>query len=96
MTEEYLRHHYKRDLLTFDAHIDDLGLTPEAMRVYVHLMALMRSDEEVNIDMEQIGSHCFGSLSKRTATTTKKADKAMQELCDAGLLSYENDTWTVL
>jgi hypothetical protein len=97
MTTERKTIHRRNRWLAIEARIDDMNMTPKAFRVYLHLLALAHNgDEKFNIDMKQIGNHCFGSLGKRTAPATKKAKKAMHELRDAGLLSYENNTWTLI
>lgn len=70
--------------------IDDLtDLTPNAMRVYMHLTRRADADNVAWPSYQAIGDHCFKSVSDNPATRKSFARKAIDDLIEAGLVSKQ-------
>lgn len=70
--------------------IDDLtDITPNAMRVYMHLTRRADSSGKAWPSYQSIGDHCFRSISDNPATRKSFARRAIGELIAAGLLTKE-------
>lgn len=81
----------KRDLPLFiHSVIDDMtDLSPNAMRVYMHLTRRADKEGKAWPSYQAIGDHCFASVSKNAATRKTFARKAIGELVAAKLLVKE-------
>lgn len=70
--------------------IDDMtDITPNAMRVYMHLSRRADAEGYAWPSYQAIGDHCFKSISDNPATRKSHARKAIEDLIGAGLLSKE-------
>lgn len=70
--------------------IDDMtDLTPNAMRVYMHLVRRADGDSVAWPSYQAIGDHCFKSVSDNPVTRKSFARRAVDELIAAGLLNKE-------
>lgn len=70
--------------------IDDLtDITPNAMRVYMHLTRRADADNVAWPSYQAIGDHCFKSVSDNPATRKSFARKAIDDLIEAGLVSKQ-------
>lgn len=81
----------RRDLPIFiHSEIDDMvEVTPNAMRVYMHLARRADKGGRAWPSYQAIGDHCFASVSDNAATRKSFARKAIDVLIDAGLLKKE-------
>lgn len=81
-----------RDDLPLALHheLDDLAISPEAMRVYVHLVRRVGRNGAAWPSYQNIGRHCFGRAGRwalaKPATLKRRAIEAVQELEAAGLI----------
>lgn len=67
--------------------IDDMtDLTPNAMRVYMHLSRRADKSGAAWPSYQSIGNHCFGSVYDHPDTRRRHAVKAIADLVDAGLI----------
>lgn len=70
--------------------IDDMtDLTPNAMRVYMHLARRADADGMAWPSYQSIGDHCFKSVSDNPATRKSFARRALDELIEANLISKQ-------
>lgn len=70
--------------------IDDMtDLTPNAMRVYMHLARRADASGVAWPSYQAIGDHCFKSVSENPVTRKSFARRAVDELIAAGLVSKE-------
>lgn len=78
----------KRDLPIFiHSTIDDMtDLSPNAMRVYMHLARRANKDGVAWPSYQSIGDHCFKSVSANASTRKSFARKAIDDLIAAGLV----------
>jgi hypothetical protein len=81
----------RRDLPLFiHSVIDDMtNLTPNAMRVYMHLARRADKSGKAWPSYQAIGDHCFAAVSDNEATRKTFARKAVDELIAAGLVVKE-------
>lgn len=71
--------------------IDDrTDLTPNALRVYMHLARRADKAGFAWPSYQTVGDHCFSSVSDNPVTRRSMARKAIDELLAAGLISKEN------
>lgn len=71
--------------------IDDMtGLTPNAMRVYMHLARRANKSGVAWPSYQSIGDHCFSSISDNQATRRSFARRAVDELIAARLIVKTN------
>lgn len=71
--------------------IDDMtNITPNAMRVYMHLTRRADKTNKAWPSYQTIGDHCFGCVSENPVTRRSMARKALDELLAARLISKEN------
>lgn len=84
----------RRDLPIFiHSTIDDMtDVTPNAMRVYMHLARRADKGGRAWPSYQSIGDHCFSSISDNAATRKSFARKCIDELIAAGLLLKEERT----
>ena len=81
----------RRPLIFIHSSIDDLtDLTPNAMRVYMHLARRAGKDNSAFPSYQSIGDHCFSSVSANQATRKSFARKAIDQLIEAGLIVKAN------
>lgn len=81
----------RRPLIFIHSSIDDLtDLTPNAMRVYMHLARRAGKANSAFPSYQSIGDHCFSSVSANQATRKSFARKAIEQLIEAGLVSKTN------
>lgn len=84
-------HDARRPLIFIHSSIDDLtDLTPNAMRVYMHLARRAGKANAAFPSYQSIADHCFSSVSKNAATRKSFARAAIQQLIDAGLIVKTN------
>jgi len=70
--------------------IDDMtDLTPNAMRVYMHLARRADANGVAWPSYQAIGDHCFKSVSDNPVTRKSFARRAIEELIAAGIVSKE-------
>lgn len=69
---------------------DSTDLTPNAMRVLMHLARRADNDGVAWPSYQAIGDHCFISISDNAATRKTFARKAIDELVKAGQISKES------
>jgi hypothetical protein len=84
---------YDRRVLPIFIHseIDDMTtLTPNAMRVYMHLARRADKNGQAWPSYQSIGDHCFISVSENVATRRSFARRAIDELLAAGLIRKQN------
>lgn len=75
------------------SHIDDMtDLTPNTMRVYMHLARRADKSGAAWPSYQSIGDHCFQSITANLATRKSFARKAVDDLIEAGLLAKEMRT----
>ena len=71
--------------------IDDMtAITPNAMRVYMHLARRADKAGCAWPSYQSIADHCFSSVSQNKSTRRTFARKAIDELLEAGLIVKEN------
>lgn len=71
--------------------IDDMtDLTPNALRVYMHLARRANKGGVAWPSYQTIGDHCFTSVSENPITRRSMARKAIDELITSGLIEKEN------
>ena len=81
----------RRPLIFIHSSIDDLtDLTPNAMRVYMHLARRAGKANSAFPSYQSIGDHCFSSVSDNQATRKSFARKAIDDLIAAGLIAKTN------
>src|SRR6187549_2505188 len=70
--------------------IDDMtNLSPNALRVYMHLVRRADKNGVAWPSYQTIGDHCFASVSEKPATRKTFARNAIDELIAAGLIRKE-------
>lgn len=70
--------------------IDDMtSVSPNAMRVYMHLARRADKSGKAWPSYQSIGDHCFSSISQTSATRKTFARNAIEELVKAGLIVKE-------
>jgi hypothetical protein len=70
--------------------IDDMtGLTPNTMRVYMHLARRAQKSGAAWPSYQSIGDHCFGSIYKNAESRRRHAMEAIDELIKAQLIGKE-------
>ena len=70
--------------------VDDMvDLTPNAMRVYMHLARRADKNGVAWPSYQSIGDHCFLSISDNKATRRSFARRAVDELLESGLVRKE-------
>jgi hypothetical protein len=81
----------KRDLPLFiHSRIDDMTeLSPNALRVYMHLCRRADKEGKAWPSYQTVGDHCFSSVSDNPSTRKSFARKAITQLIEAGLLVKE-------
>lgn len=72
--------------------IDDMGLTPNAFRVYAHLARRATKDGDAWPSYQSIGDHCFGAMYSHPDTRRRHAVAAVKELISHGLIAKEKRT----
>lgn len=80
-----------RPLVFIHSDLDDrTDITPNALRVYMHLARRAGSDGTAWPSYQAIGDHCFAAVSENKSTRKTFARKAIDELIDAGLIAKES------
>lgn len=69
--------------------IDDMGLSPNDLRVYIHLVRRAGNHNSAWPSVQSIGDHCFVGVYAHPDTRRKEARKAIANLIKAGLLSKQ-------
>lgn len=80
----------RTQVLWVHSSIDDMtNLSPNAMRVYMHLVRRANADGMAWPSYQKIGDHCFASVSDKPATRKTFARNAIEELIAAELILKE-------
>lgn len=80
----------RTQLIWVHSSIDDMtDLSPNAMRVYMHLVRRADKNGVAWPSYQKIGDHCFASVSDKPATRKTFARNAIDELIEAGLIRKE-------
>jgi len=80
----------RKPLLFIHSSIDDMtDLSPNAMRVYMHLCRRANGNGVAWPSYQTMGDHCFASVSDKPATRKTFARNAIDELIKAGLILKE-------
>lgn len=80
----------RTQLIWVHSSIDDMtNLSPNAMRVYMHLVRRADKNGVAWPSYQKIGDHCFASVSDKPATRKTFARNAIDELIEAGLIRKE-------
>lgn len=80
----------RTQLIWVHSSIDDMtDLSPNAMRVYMHLVRRADAKGVAWPSYQKIGDHCFASVSEKPATRKTFARNAVDELIAAGLIRKE-------
>lgn len=80
----------RTQLIWVHSSIDDMtDLSPNAMRVYMHLVRRANGSGVAWPSYQAIGDHCFASISDNPATRKSHARNAVDQLIEAGLIRKE-------
>jgi hypothetical protein len=80
----------RTQLIWVHSSIDDMtNLSPNAMRVYMHLVRRADKSGVAWPSYQKIGDHCFSSVSDKPATRKTFARNAIDELIEAQLIRKE-------
>lgn len=80
----------RTSLIWVHSSIDDMtNLSPNAMRVYMHLVRRANGQGVAWPSYQSVGDHCFSSISDKPATRKSFARSAIDQLIEAGLIRKE-------
>lgn len=87
--KDYIQSRRSSQVVYFSPILDELTLSPEAIRVYIHLLCWTSRKSEIYFpSIEEISSCCFPRLTAKKAEKT--IEKAIAELIDRNIVCRES------